>query len=170
MQNYSPNKLNSYYDNLPEGRQAHITPVITPDDVFVREWLDQEYERKGFKEDDPFHTTDRGLRVRSKSEVMIAETLDLKGIPYRYEYPVRVNRNVYHPDFMILRIEDRKEFYWEHLGRMDDPDYVNSNLIKIRNYEKIGIVAGDNLILTMETSMIPLNKEEIRRTLQTFIE
>ena len=37
--------------------------------------------------DAPLLETSRGERVRSKSEVIIADTLDRLKIPYRYEFP-----------------------------------------------------------------------------------
>ena len=106
--------------------------------------------------------------VRSKSEVMIADALEQAGIPYRYECPLQLGRAILHPDFTLLRIADRKHLYWEHLGKMDDPEYVIKNLRRIRLYEQNGIMPGIDLILTMETSWQPMNLSVIKQMIQTY--
>ena len=46
-----------------------------------------------------------GVRVRSKSELIIANMLEKYGIPYRYEYPLLLNGNdLVRPDFLCLNI------------------------------------------------------------------
>ena len=61
------------------------------------------------------------------------------------------------PDFIILDMKKRRTIIWEHLGMMDDPDYVERNLRKINAYLKNGYVIGETLILTFETHDQPLN-------------
>ncbi len=101
---------------------------------------------------------ERNERVRSKSEKIIADKLYSLGIPYRYEYPIILKGNVkIYPDFTILKMSEREEVYLEHLGMMDDMDYINSLLYKLDTYEKNGIYLGINLFFTYETSKNPLN-------------
>lgn len=52
-----------------------------------------------------------------------------------------------------------KEMYWEHLGMMDDSNYVENALQKIALYEQNGIFPGKNLILTYETGKNPINQK-----------
>lgn len=73
---------------------------------------------------------------------------------------------VVHPDFTILRMSDRREIYYEHLGRMDDEDYANKNTRKINNYNKNGLVLGDNLFVTMETKRNPLDVRVLDNLIQ----
>ena len=75
----------------------------------------------------PLLFSENGERVRSKSEVIIADILKNNGIPYRYEYPVLINRNI-HPDFCCLNVRTRKEYFWEHFGKMDDIEYARQKL------------------------------------------
>jgi len=42
---------------------------------YIREWLSIPYDRKIIPEDVPVYLTDKGERVRSKSELNIADTL-----------------------------------------------------------------------------------------------
>lgn len=82
----------------------------------------------------------RRERVRSKSEVIIANTLARFNIPYRYEYPLELkNGHTVHPDFLCLNARTRAEFYWEHFGLMDEPDYLERTLAKIKDYAESGI-------------------------------
>jgi hypothetical protein len=107
--------------------------------------------------------TDRGERVRSKSELIIANLLSKEGIPYKYECPLRLKGfGTVHPDFTALRRKARKEIYWEHLGMMDDPEYAEKAVRKISAYGANGFFPGDRLILTAETKSTPLNVRLIR--------
>ena len=102
--------------------------------------------------------TERGERVRSKSEKIIADKLYALGIPYRYEYPLVLSGNIrVYPDFIILKLPEREEVYLEHFGRMDDEEYVESVMYKLSTYEKNRIYLGVNLFVTHETSKNPLN-------------
>ena len=154
------------YESLPESRQSLISPVRLTDSQYVDRWLNQPYKHKTFKEGEPFYLTDRGERVRSKSEQLIANRLNAKGIPYKYECPITVNGEILHPDFTILRISDRKELYYEHLGKMGDEDYAYKAIRRINSYILDGFVPGKDLFTTMESSRAPFDI----RTLDIMIE
>ena len=168
LDSYEPDVLKELYKSQSDIRKANIIPAEIPDEEYASEWQAFEYEHKGFAEDMPEHFTNRGERVRSKSEVLIANTLDQAGIPYRYECPIVLNGIMFYPDFTTLRISDRKTYYWEHLGMMDDPEYCCDNLQKIRIYERNGIISGVNIIYTMETSQTPLNMAVINRMIDAY--
>ncbi len=158
------------YSVLSKERQELIQPVILPDEAFSAEWESVKYEGKRIEEDIPELFTDNGERVRSKSELLIANALARYGIPYRYEYPVRLNGfGMVHPDFMILNIRLRKEIFWEHLGRMDDEGYVNRNIRKIHAYIRNDIFPGENLILTAETSENPIDTRIINKFIDKYL-
>ena len=113
---------------------------------------------KKFVDGDIEIITERGERVRSKSEKIIADKLFSLGIPYRYEYPLDLSGGVrVYPDFTILKLPEREEVYLEHFGMMDDTDYVEKVLYKLNTYEKNKIYPGVNLFITHETSKSPLN-------------
>ena len=62
-------------------------------------------------------------KVRSKSEAMILTHLQLAGLDYEYEkFLASIDGIPHRPDFTINY--KGKTFFWEHLGRMDDDDYV----------------------------------------------
>lgn len=168
LDGYEPDILKEVYRSQSEIRRANIIPAEIPDEEYAAAWQAVEYEHKSFAEDMPEHFTNRGERVRSKSEVLIANMLDQAGIPYRYECPVVLSGITFFPDFTALRTSDRQIYYWEHLGMMDDPEYCCDNLQKIRIYERNGIIPGVNLICTMETIQMPLNVTVINRMIEAY--
>lgn len=168
LNKYDPDKLKEIYESLPEFRRSLITPEELSDQAFLKQWSAYDYEPKAFQEGSPEHYTSSGERVRSKSEVMIADALKQAGIPYRYECPLQLGNMTIHPDFCILRVRDRETLYWEHLGMMDDPEYCNNAIHRIRCYEYYGIYPGINLILSMETSQIPINTAVIRKLIDAY--
>ena len=168
LKKYDPDKLKKLHSSLSEVRKKHLKAFELSDDDYIERWCSYEYEKKPFSEEMPQHFTNNGERVRSKSEVMIADSLRQAGIPYRYECPLKIKHTTIYPDFTILRVSDRAELYWEHLGMMDDPDYCYKALIRIRQYENHRIYPGINLILTMETAQIPINVAVIRNMITTY--
>lgn len=70
------------------------------------------------------HRTRKGVAVRSKSEVVVADVLDALGISYEYEQPLysRTDPKDFRlPDFTVSFEGD--VFYWEHLGLLNVPSY-----------------------------------------------
>ena len=158
------------YDTLDETRRSLVRPIVESDEEYVRRWLAVPYEKKPIRDGDRVFHTENGETVRSKSEVIIANTYKAEGIPYRYEFPVLLwdGRKV-HPDFTALNVRERKTMIHEHFGMMDDPDYVAYALDKIRSYGESGFFPGTNLILTFETSGRPLDTQELRRVIRHYL-
>ena len=158
------------YDSLTANRKELVMPLFEDDDTFVAHWLSSEYERMPFEPGTPIHITDRGERVRSKSEKILADRFYALGIPYLYEKPVRLSRNKKRvPDFTLLNIRRRETFYWEHFGMMDDKDYVNSNISKINEYARAGIIPGKNLIMTFETKEQVLDINTVNQLIKAYL-
>ena len=150
--------LKILYENTNEHRRKLIIAPVVSDEEFVRIWQTVEYKRKSFGEVSTEIYTERGERVRSKSEKIIADKLNNLGIPYRYEYPIILEGNIkIHPDFTILKMPERKEVYLEHLGMMDDVGYIENAMDRIKTYEANGVYLGKGLYITYETSKKPLN-------------
>ena len=113
-------------------------------------WADEPYEQYTRYPEGKIHRTSRGPLVRSKSEVLIAESLYKACIPFRYEQILHIAEFSYAPDFTIRR-SDGKIFFWEHQGRMFDTKYMDRHFSKMRVYFAEGIVPWDNLILTYDS-------------------
>ena len=158
------------YKSLHKERQHLIQPILQTEDEYIADWEQVDYSGKDFDIYSSKLYTAKGERVRSKSEVIIADTLNREKIPYRYEYPIYVEGwGTVHPDFTVLNIGERKEMYWEHLGMMDDLTYVEKALDKINVYAQNGILPGKNLILTFETSKAPLNQKIVQIMIEQYL-
>lgn len=161
------------YAGLSDDRQALVEPIVLTDEEFRRRWEAVPYEPGWFKDGSAVYITDRGERVRSKSEQLIANLLYRLDIPYRYEYPVEINedgrRRVWRPDFMILDVKHRKEFFLEHLGMMDDETYARRNQHKMRVYEDNGLFEGSGMYYSIETSGAPIDIVMVERKIRRIL-
>ena len=165
------NDIRNIKAERPEFR-ALVTPPSEnemTDDEFIAAWRAVTYKGKEIPEECARYTTNGGETVRSKSEKIIADLLDSRGIPYRYEFPqkMRVRRGrtaVFYPDFTILA-PDRREIILEHFGLMDDPEYCRNVLEKLNVYISNGIFPGDRFLFTYETSDMPFDSRLLEKML-----
>jgi len=99
-------------------------------------------------ENDLIHYTANGEAVRSKSEVIIANELRNHGLSYEYERILwsKDGSSFRKPDFTVYC--EGEEYYWEHLGMTDDPEYMQRWEAKKRWYEQNGF--ADRLIVSEE--------------------
>ena len=187
LQNYMKQTSNGraipeLYDSLCPARRSLITPAILTNEQYAARWQDISWTGRPFASDAPYICTARGERVRSKSEVIIADTLFRYNIPYRYEFPItlkRINPDdirrdfgssiTLYPDFLCLNTRTRTEFYWEHFGLMDSTEYSNNAAGKLRLYTENGILAGRNLIITMETQTEPPSIKALEKLIEEFL-
>lgn len=167
---FRPDTLKKVFEREAAIRRPFLKPFEISDAEYTQRWQAVTYAGKPFPEDEAQHYTRKNERVRSKSEVLIADSLGHANIPYRYECPMELDGRTIYPDFTILRKADRKELIWEHLGMMDDAEYREKAFRRIREYERHGIFPGSGLILTMETAQMPLNKLEIDRVIGHYLD
>ncbi len=93
-----------------------------------------------FLEEGLIHRTEHGDLVRSKSELVVADKLHSRGVDYTYEQPlVLSNGRTRYPDFTIADHARGVNFYWEHLGMLDDPGYKARWEAKRAEYLACGI-------------------------------
>lgn len=186
---------------IPEQIKQHVTFSELTGEGYARKWQEGNSvvkKRRTHKQDD-YHKfkTLRGDYVASKSEVIIADRLFVKGIPYHYEIAftpeatVDLSRPVYnefgmiagyevigfspfdedtlHPDFYVLNTRTRKAYFWEHLGMMDDPEYCKKNFNRFMRILDAGYIIGEDLIVTHEDKRHPLMTEEIDRIIEKYL-
>ncbi len=170
LSNASPDIFPEMYSLHHPGRQIMVTPLEISNTEYAAVWSAVKYEGKGFQEDFPEYYTLKSERVRSKSEIIIADTLARYNIPYRYEAPIQVKGfGTVYPDFTALNVKKKKEIFIEHFGMLDDEDYRENALRKLTVYEKNGIFLGDNLIITWETLQQPLNVNNLRDKIKKYL-
>ena len=167
---YKPQNFLDCFEKLPRARKILIKPVFISNSEYARLWQKKEYPHKPQEPDGTFLTL-KNEKVRSKSEIIIANLLKEYRIPYHYEVPVAMKngQNLY-PDFLCLNVRTRKEFYWEHCGKMSDSEYTSNMTRRLRQFAASGIIIGKNLILTMETDSTPLSIKEVEQIIKTFLQ
>lgn len=107
------NSIESVFDTLSDPRKALIDPVMMPINEYVNIWLSEPYERMPFDERYNNYYSNKGVQLRSKSEVIIANCLEQYDIPYKYECPLELKGlGKVHPDFTCLNKETRKEYIY----------------------------------------------------------
>lgn len=90
LKDFHPEDIIAVHTNLTEAKRRFVTPLLLTDEEFAAQWQAKPYSGKFFAKDTPEHFTNSGLRVRSKSEVIIAECLARHNIPFRYEAPLEL--------------------------------------------------------------------------------
>lgn len=167
---YRPERINEIFFSLHNNYKELVNPVILPDDDYVKRWMSVEYETRNFEVNAPEYYTSKGERVRSKSELIIADALSRFKIPYRYEYPIRISGiGIVHPDFTCLNVQKRKEYIWEHFGMMSDSNYLGNALNKIEKYTQDGYCPCDNILMSFETISSPLSSRVIEHYIRKFL-
>lgn len=109
------------------------------------------------------HRTSTGVLVRSKSEVIVADTLTRLGISYDYEQKLLSTDNPSDfrlPDFTVSFEGDT--FYWEHLGMLAVPSYREQWERKLEWYEKNGY--ADRLITSEDGPDGSIDTTKIEKT------
>lgn len=121
-----------------------------------------------FRPEGLIHRTERGEKVRSKSETIIANILHNLGLDYRYEYPIEghARMGIRRPDFVFFDAS-KQPLLWEHLGMLDDPDYRARWETKRGWYEANGFTEGNNLFITRDESDGGLDSQQIRKTAES---
>ncbi|MDD6233947.1 MAG: hypothetical protein PUB17_02090 [Lachnospiraceae bacterium] len=122
------------------------------------------------------YETEKGEKVRSKSEVIIANILNGYSdvLRYQYEKPLYLENDgtevVVHPDFTIYNLITGKTIYWEHAGMMGDAVYASRFVNKYNLFISNGYIPGVNLILTFESEENPLNISNVYKIVSGFAE
>ena len=186
---------------IPEAVMEYALLSELTAEGYARKWQNSNNvvkKRRTHKKDD-YHKykTMRGEYVGSKSEVIIADRLFVKGIPYHYEIafmPEAIidksrpvidetgrllgyeaigfgpdSPDTLHPDFYVLNKRTRKAYFWEHLGKMDDPEYCRKNFNRFMRILDAGYVIGEDLLVTHEDSKNPLMTESIDRIIERYL-
>lgn len=158
------------YNKLSDAKKEMIEPLVLPTEEYVNKWKSEKITNSNTYEKATRIVTENGEQVRSKSEKIIADKLKAKNVPYVYEPMVVLDdgSRVF-PDFAVLNVRERKEYYIEHFGMMDNPEYCKSAIEKISKYEKNGIYIGRGLICTFETIDKAMDTNEFNGIIREYL-
>ncbi len=161
-------------DSIDEDILAHShvymnDPVLNPE-----KWMQEKpFAENTIAIETPNYSI-RGDALRSKSEVIIADSLFKVNIAYKNEFAIKLwdpftkREVVRFPDFTIRHPRTGKIILWEHLGIMDEEDYATKACNKLQLYAENGFNVGDNLIITMESSGAPLSSRYVNHLIRKF--
>ncbi len=179
IRRYNEEAVSDVQNKISETKYNKIKTYTKNDMEFVNTWYKKQkeiitkeskhiYSIKAGEEIEIL--TEKGESVKSKSEKIIADKLNMMNIPYCYEVPLFLKGVGYvRPDFKVLNIATRKEYYWEHYGMMDNKEYMNKALKKRNSYFNNNFIIGDNLIETFETQNCPLDTRCVEKIIKTFL-
>lgn len=156
------NKLSLQYRNF------NLSKIAFDGDVDPDVWAKEPYGHNTSFQENLKYRSEGGQPTRSKAEADIATKLEQMGLVYRYEPILYLGTYKVLPDFCALHPVSRKQIYWEHYGLMDNPDYANDAMDKLRLYAEHGYQLGDNLIMTWETRQASLTFEHINDRIRIY--
>lgn len=139
--------------NVPNPVRARDCPILPLKTAFdgdsITEWGSAPYRENTFHLENKIHKGANGLMYRSKSEVIIAAIYDKNHIQYHYDELFSVGNELISPDF--VSINNCGEFiYHEHLGLINDSEYIRGSIEKLEKYARGGIFPGMNLFFTCD--------------------
>ncbi|MBQ3123717.1 MAG: hypothetical protein IJC14_06115 [Firmicutes bacterium] len=150
------------------GRFQHFADELFLPPSANDDWASQPYEKATYNSSALRHMTSKGLLVRSKSEVLIAELLYALGLPFHYEEVLYINGATYIPDFTILA-PDGSIWYLEHCGMTNDPEYLHRHFKKMEAYAAAGIAPWKNLIVTYDNEHGDIDLMAIKKEIESRI-
>lgn len=173
IKNYKPEEKYAAYSKLPAAIKNMIPPIYEPVEEKIRRWQNERYEEKTTFREGKVYESARGEKMRSKSEVIIANYLDrCPELDYRYEKPLVIpgmDRPIF-PDFTIINKKTGKIYYWEHFGMMSDEKYAEEFIRKYGMYQSVGIRPGIDLMMTFESEGKGIDMGIIRKQIRYILE
>ena len=161
--------LEAAYDSLNRYKQELVTSLEDEKAKRIALWNAEQYEKMAIDATTEFYSNN-GTRVRSKSELIIANMLEQYDVPYKYEKPIILKGiGTVHPDFTCLNTRTHKEIVWEHFGMMDNEAYASKNIIKLNTYNQNGYYIGKNMIASFETSLNPLSSRFVKAMIEEYL-
>lgn len=150
ISSYQDISLEKIKSTLSKAYQPADTCLTDLDGIDNKGWGYQEYQRSNQYPEMLVHRTLKGDFVRSKSEVIIANTIHMKGLQYRSEEVTKVGNYLFAPDFKILVPSTGKIKLLEHFGMMHDPEYREKALWKMSTYIENGYRPYEDILFTFE--------------------
>ncbi len=170
LRQYDMDAIEDVYNNLCDARKVLVKPIIETDEEYIENWKLQHIGGQNSFPEDGVYLTERGEKVRSKSEKILADLFLKYEIPYTYEPQLHLGfGKVYYPDFVLLNVIKRKTIYWEHFGLITNGEYAIKAFQKMQEYENAGLVNGEDIIYSMESESMPLDIKFIEKKIEKYL-
>ncbi len=129
-----PQMLYNYSSDAHSATLQRLTNLFYKPNI-----VQSKHIKNKFFEGNLIHCASDGQMLRSKSEVIIYETLLHHHIKPIYEYSLEFNGTIKRPDFYIEDV-DGINYYWEHLGMLSTADYAAKWEVKLKWYRQNDIL------------------------------
>lgn len=137
-------------------------------DTPIKVWQETKYNANVVHPEHLQHKSLNGERLRSKSEVIIANALYMNQVPYRYECELVLGEVTVYPDFTILHPDTLEVYYWEHFGMMSQVAYREKTVQKLKLYGEHQIFPFHQMITTYESESVTLDSEMIQKIINLY--
>ena len=152
------NSFSPVYQGMPTSHFYH--PSVKP-------WLAEQFNSNPYPLKGQTFTSKKGIKYRSKSELLIGNELDNYDIPSRYDAEIILGTETKYTDFLIKAPYNGKLIIWEHLGALDYSGYSESMNNKMSLYMNHGYIPFENLIYTFECDVMDIRN--IQRLIEDII-
>ncbi|MGN0734795.1 MAG: hypothetical protein ACI4LP_03155 [Anaerovoracaceae bacterium] len=177
LKEYEPINFDEIERNLPQAYRGlePVTPEFAPGEkiYFGREGQHFTQSENPYMREKLVNSTYFGLKTRSKSEAILAETIYRSGFSVYYEKKIILydefgNKKIAYLDF-VIPLTPYYEIGLEHNGLLDDDAYFQRNMEKLRLYHMNGIYQPKNLIITADKPGGGLDNEYIECLVQNYL-
>lgn len=167
LRHHGSSKVEELMNNI-EPYQELLSSFFRIQSQKLLDWMKSPFNTNRKYLEGKIYKTSSGNVVRSKSEALIDMVLYTHKIPFRYECELQLEQCIVYPDFTIRHPVTEEVYYWEHFGKMDDPQYAKKAGEKLQLYISNGIIPTINLITTYETLKKPLSTEELEKNVSEY--
>lgn len=168
-------------NGLPKTYHIDLSTLFPPDmryavgkELLLRHNIQLLERKEPLHPEHLIHRTASGILVRSKSEVIIVNSVFSRVIAHLYEpLLLFVNQKTGEkiflaPDLLLVSPLDGSLILWEHWGLLSKPGYLERNVEKLKDYQAAGFTPGNNLIITSDTLDGDLDSYQIERILDAW--
>lgn len=152
---YQPLDVREIISSMPKSYQG------LPMEYFIGKEIQTVQSQNPYKREHLIYKTGKGVFVRTKSELIIANFLEENDINYLYEPRLLLGHHTVYPDFLLENDCFVKPL--EHLGMLGNKEYTEKNIKKITEYTQHGYFPSKDVIYTYEDDI--LEPEKLRNIL-----
>ena len=133
-------------------------------------YISSQKESSRYHNDSLRHKTASGILVRSKSEVLIANTYNSFNVLFEYEKPLILNDGTeLLPDFTLLSKDHSRVIYHEHIGMLSDTSYRQNFHQKLDSYIDGGLIPFHDVFFTFEDQNGNIDFEAIYKIIKLIL-
>lgn len=167
---YDPDSIDRELKEVYRDRTGLVNKA--PGIVDLDEWVKID-TRNSYPLSEKSNVTTDGMKTRSKSELIIYGILKGYALVLKYDMEIKLKNETGQvvtvcPDFVIL-CSDGSFIIIEHLGMLDDVEYLKNALRRLHLYMINGFRLNENLFLTADYAPGKINAQVIDEMVRKMI-